>query len=202
MSLVQNLTEKQELLIGTAVFALCNSTFLIFSDFNIGFNADYIIGTVIAAILGAIIFYTHEYVHLWLAKRKKIYVNFRIIQEMTFLSFITAMLPVSFKFIAPGIIFMENHYSDDRNQNMSIYLSGSITTLFLASILLICTEFISPTNPILIEVFHYSARSALYLTLFSLIPFFFFDGESIYKWNKFIWGGLISISLISLIFLR
>ena len=103
MSLVQDLTEKQELLIGTAVFAVCNSTFLFYEDYGLNFNLDIIFGVIIAAILGAFTFFTHEYIHIWQAKRKRTYINFKILQEMTFLSFITAILPIPFKFIAPGM---------------------------------------------------------------------------------------------------
>ncbi len=55
------------------------------------------------------------------------------------------------------------------------------------------------TTGFLAQVVAFGYLINVWLALFNLIPFFILDGKKIWDWNKMVWGGAVSVSILLLV---
>jgi len=141
---------------------------------------------ILIPFLGAILaFGIHELAHKVVAQSFGYWAEFRIDPITTVVSLITVLTP--FKVIAPGAVIIRG-YDINKNQMGKISFAGPAINLILAFIF----KLLSYSLPILIPIAVINSDIAF----FNLLPTGFFDGRTIYRWDKWAWIGAFSCSII------
>lgn len=137
-------------------------------------------------------FLFHELAHKLVAQRYGCWAEFRA--DFTMLGIAVLMSFMGFVFAAPGAVMIGGGHVDLK-RNGKISVAGPLTNFVLA-VLFLAGNILVP-NPI----FSYGFFINAWLGLFNMIPFGFFDGSKIWRWNKVIWTGTVAIGIF-LILLR
>ena len=145
-------------------------------------------------LLGAIAifaaaFLLHELAHKFMAQRLGYLAEFRLDQMglvITLLSFISP-----FKIIAPGAVMIGGPLSGDDYGKIS--LVGPLTNIAQAIFFLLIGFLIPGSYARIFSYVGVTVNSSL--ALFNLIPFGFFDGVKIMRWNMKIWLATTGIAL-------
>ena len=137
-------------------------------------------------------FLFHELAHKIVAQRYGCWAEFRADNVMLLFAFLMAVL-IRFVFAAPGAVMISGGHVDLK-RNGKISVAGPATNFVLAVLFLI-GMFLLPNI-----IFAYGFLINAWLGLFNLIPFGFFDGAKIFRWNIGIWLGAVVVGVF-LVFL-
>ncbi len=141
---------------------------------------------IILPFLGALLaFGVHELAHKFVAQSFGHWAEFRIDPLMAVASLISVF--TSFKVIAPGAVIIRG-YGINKNQMGKISFAGPAINLILA----FTFKLLSYSIPLLIPI----AVINTDIALFNLLPVGFFDGRTIYRWDKWAWIGAFACSII------
>jgi Zn-dependent protease len=130
-------------------------------------------------------FLVHELGHKFLAQLYRAWAEFRI---LLFGAAITAFsaLPFTFKFIAPGAVFVGGSLSEGRHGRVSWI--GPLTNLAMGSGFMVAHLLVS-ASPLDTpgSIFVLGAWFNGLIAVFNMIPFMGLDGSKIFAWNKVVW---------------
>ncbi len=131
-------------------------------------------------------FLLHELAHKVVAQRFGLWAEFQADYKMLVFAFAVSFF--GFIFAAPGAVYSQGR----RTQQQQVWISaaGPATNILLAA-----AFFFVPG-----EAGFYGFTVNSWLALFNMIPFGGLDGESIYRYNKPVFGALAAVSAI-LVFL-
>ena len=136
---------------------------------------------ILAALTVGIGFLLHEFGHKIVAQKYGCFAEFRSFDNMLLLAI--AMSFFGFVFAAPGAVMISGRI--DKRKNGMISAAGPAVNIVLA-LLFLGLVFSHPQN-VFKEVVLYGLIINSWLALFNMIPFGFFDGSKIFRWNKIVY---------------
>ena len=153
-----------------------------------GFSFD--VGTglifIIAATTVGTGFLLHELMHKLVAQYYHCWAEFRADNMMLLFAVFSSFM--GFLFAAPGAVMIYGPHITPR-QNGIISAVGPLTNyIFALFFLLVSALFI---HPFVLATAKYGFLINSWLGIFNMIPFMNFDGAKIFKWNYFVWGGMV-----------
>jgi len=131
-------------------------------------------------------FLFHELAHKIIAQKYGCFAEFRA--DMTMLILALFMSFLGFVFAAPGAVMIGGGHIDAR-RNGRISIAGPATNFVLAVLFMTGNIFLPNI------IFTYGFFINAWLGLFNLIPFGFFDGAKIFRWNKGVWILAVAIGV-------
>ena len=151
---------------------------------------SFYVNFVIASLTVGIGFLFHEMGHKVVAQRYGCFAEFRSFDNMLLVAIAMSFFGVIFA--APGAVMISGRINKTKNGKISA--AGPIVNLILALIFfsLIFLQF--PKHYRYIAYYGFLINS--WLALFNMIPFWLFDGYKILKWNKLVYGAIVSIAII------
>ena len=153
------------------------------------FSSDFYTKFIVASLTVGIGFLFHEMGHKITAQRYGCFAEFRSFDNMLLLAIATSFFGIVLA--APGAVMISGHVNKKRNGKISA--AGPIINLVLALIFL-AISFMHLPN-ILKPVAYYGFVINSWLALFNMLPFWFFDGYKILKWNKAVYGSIVAAAV-------
>ena len=166
----------------SAAFAIGMSGSLLSAGFYRGF--------IIASLTVGLGFLLHELAHKIVAQRFGCFAQFRSFDMMLMLAVLMSFF--GFVFAAPGAVMIAGRVNHRKNGLISA--AGPIVNLILALVFL-ALNFASLPG-IVTEAAYYGFLINSWLALFNLIPFWIFDGQKIWRWNKVTYSFLAAAAML------
>lgn len=126
-------------------------------------------------------FLVHELAHKFLAQYYGSWAEFRAQVSGLFITALSALPFMPFKFIAPGAVMVG---LSDSKKFGKVALIGPITNLIMGFSFLLLSLYYSTFNP----YFTIGASFNGWIAMFNLIPLGVLDGQKIFDWNKVVWA--------------
>jgi Zn-dependent protease len=106
----------------------------------------------------------------------------------------------SFVFAAPGAVYIWGK-NISKKENGIISILGPLTNYVFAIIFIVLgfVFAITLSNKILITIMFIVAQINLFLGAFNLLPIPPLDGFKVFLWNKWLWGALLAIFILTYI---
>ena len=187
-SILFSQTEVRDILVAWSALALA-FTILLYDDWKGGggilfagesFPTLFVVAFV--AVGGG--FVLHELMHKFSAERYGYWAEFRVWPMGIVLALVTSV--IGFIFAAPGATYIQGSNVNER-QNGIISVAGPATNIAIALIFLLVG--IVGTG-ILAAIGAIGFQVNLFLAAFNMIPIMPLDGAKVFRWNKFLWGGV------------
>jgi len=159
---------------------------------GLNFNLNFLVFLAASAIAVGSGFIFHEMAHKIVAQRYGCWAEFRSDMTMLIIALFMAIL-LRVVFAAPGAVMIGGGHVDTK-RNGIISIAGPATNFILALIFL-AGNFLLPNI-----IFSYGFFINAWLGLFNLIPFAFFDGAKIWRWNKPVWIIAVAIGVVLVFF--
>jgi len=140
-------------------------------------------------------FFCHEMAHKYVGQRMGFWSEFRLYPLGLVLALFAGFL-FGVVFAAPGAVEISGN--PDKDEMGKIALAGPLTNVVLGFAFL-NLSFIS--SDLIGSLFYYLSYISIYLGVFNLIPFGPLDGLKVFRWNKAVWGLLIGVGILVLLFL-
>ena len=157
------------------------------------FDAATLQSFILSAFTVGTAFLFHELGHKFMAQRYNFWAEFRAFDKMLILAIIFSFF--GFIFAAPGAVMIKG-YRICKKENGMISLMGPLVNFVMAIvfffILFSPVKFIS-----LIASYGFLINS--WIGLFNLIPFGMFDGAKILRWNKVVYGVMVTVGICFLV---
>ncbi len=148
---------------------------------------------VVAAVGVGLGFLVHEMAHKFMAQKYHCWAEFRANQRMLWLALIMSFF--GFVFAAPGAVMIQGHVN--KKQRGLISLAGPLSNVVFALLFIPFAVFaVLSQVELLILIAQYGFMINVWLALFNMIPFGWFDGKKILDWSKPVYGVLLGITLI------
>ncbi|MBI3027160.1 metalloprotease [Candidatus Woesearchaeota archaeon] len=154
------------------------------------FSSDIYSKFIIASLTVGAGFLLHEMGHKLVAQKYGCFAEFRSFDNMLLLAI--AMSFFGLVFAAPGAVMISGKINKAKNGKISV--AGPVMNLALALIFLALIFAQLPQLFKAIAFYGFVINS--WLALFNMIPFWFFDGYKIIKWNKLVYGLVTAIALV------
>jgi Zn-dependent protease len=154
------------------------------------FSAVFLIFFAVSAVAVGSGFLFHELAHKLVAQRYGCFAEFRADNMMLILALVMAAL-LRAVFAAPGAVVIGGGHVDFK-RNGKISIAGPLTNFVLAVMFMTGNIFIPNM------IFSYGFLINAWLGLFNMIPFGFFDGAKIWKWNIPVWIGAVAAGVLLL----
>ena len=100
---------------------------------------------------------------------------------------------------APGAVMISGPVGRTRNGKISA--AGPATNIILALIFLAVGK-LTALSGLTADIVQYGFIINTWLALFNMIPFGLFDGKKILNWNKFVYIGMVVVSLLLILFVK
>ncbi len=135
-------------------------------------------------------FLFHELAHKLMAQKYKCWAEFRSMDHMLIIAIVCSFF--GFVLAAPGAVMIRGTMLKEEYGKISAAgpLMNFILAIVFFGIMLISS------NEYVVLIGNYGFFVNTWLGLFNLIPFGIFDGIKIYRWNKYVWGGLLAFGII------
>jgi Zn-dependent protease len=185
---------KKEIKDLTKAWIILSLAFAIYFMNGLFLNFEFLLAFLVAAITVGTAFIFHELGHKIMAQHYGCFAEFRSFDNMLFLALIASFF--GFIFAAPGAVMISGPVGIKRNGKISALGPG--INMILAIIFLILHFNIQ--YPSLNIITYYGFLINSWLALFNLIPLTMFDGKKILQWNKFVYGLMVFVALILMIF--
>jgi Zn-dependent protease len=160
---------------------------------GLNFNINFLILMLISAFTVGIGFLFHELAHKFVAQHYNCTAEFRSFDQMLIFAIVLSF--IGFLFAAPGAVMISGQIT--RKENGIISVAGPLTNFTLALVFL----GVSFLHPVWSFVWIRGFQINLWLGLFNMIPFGNFDGVKIFRWNPYLWGGMVAFGVYFLFFL-
>lgn len=154
------------------------------------FSENFAFYFIISAIAVGSGFLLHELAHKFFAQRYNCWAEFRADNKMLLLAVVFSLF--GFIFAAPGAVIISGKVNNKANGIIS--LAGPATNVILAFIF----RYISTFTGFLEQLGNFGYQINIWLALFNMIPFGFFDGTKVFQWNKFVY--FLSLAVIIAMF--
>ncbi len=183
--------EKQELLIGTAIFVLVGLSVVVNPlDFILNIDTNLILFLVILACFMIPLWLFHELAHKFTAQYYGLYSEFRLYPNFALISLLSAFFPFP-KIIAPGVVHISGVYRSDISARTA--MAGPLINILIGGIFLSLAAISSDNwSSLLLYVSYLSFN----LALFNLLPFSVLDGAKIFHWNQSFYILLFGLTII------
>lgn len=136
-------------------------------------------------------FLLHELAHKLVAQHYGLFAEFRSDGKMLLVAIATAFFGIILA--APGAVYISGYAGVNRNGKIS--MAGPMTNLILAALFIVASFIFGQSM-----LTHYGQTINSWLALFNMIPFGFFDGAKILKWDKKVYGAM-TVAAIALMIL-
>ena len=170
-------TEVLPLVIATVLVAAVGMSF-----YGFQFRPGPVMWAYLTVFISA--FIIHELGHKFLAQFYRAWAEFRILLFGAVLTAFSALPILPFKFIAPGVVWVNGNLSQSRSGRVSWI--GPLTNLAMGTGFLVAylvMENLGSRNFILLAGVSFNG----FIGFFNLIPFMGLDGQKIFSWNKLVW---------------
>ena len=180
------------MLIATGVMTLAG-VFLAFytsAQFDIFGAQSWLLLFLIPAYI--ISFVGHELAHKFLAKANGLWAEFRTNTYGLLMTLVSAVLPIPFKFLAPG---QTNIQGEARKEIIgTIALIGPGFNLVLGFLFFFMSRVFSIqwVEFVFIEITVFNC----WIAIFNLIPFGTFDGTKVFEWDKTRWAIVFGAAIV------
>ncbi len=148
---------------------------------------------IIAAIVFALIFLSHEIAHKLVAQHYGLWAEFRLTMFGALITLISIISPL--KLISPGAVMIAG--SGDKSKVGKTAVSGPALNIVLSTASFMFTFVLN--NPLYLLLALFSAYISAFIAVFNLVPLGILDGWKVFHWNKLIWGIAFAVSLVLLI---
>ena len=145
---------------------------------------------IISGLTVGVAFLLHELAHKIVAQHYGLLAEFRSDGKMLLIAIATAFFGIILA--APGAVYISGHAGINRNGKIS--MAGPLVNIIFAALFLAATFVFGQSM-----LTQYGKMINAWLALFNMIPFGFFDGAKILKWNKIVYGSMVAASLVLLI---
>ena len=135
-------------------------------------------------------FLLHELAHKIVAQHYGLFAEFRSDGKMLLIAIATAFFGIILA--APGAVYISGYAGVNRNGKIS--MAGPLTNIILAALFL-AISFVSGQSMLT----HYGQKINSWIALFNMIPFGFFDGAKILKWDKKVYGAMVAAAIALMI---
>ena len=149
------------------------------------FSTEFYSKFILASFTVGIGFLLHELGHKIVAQKYKCFAEFRSFDRMLLLAI--AMSFFGFIFAAPGAVMISGRI--DKRKNGIISAAGPAVNIVLALIFLGLAYSGIPAALRGFAMYGFIVNS--WLALFNMIPFGFFDGSKILRWNKIAYSAMV-----------
>jgi len=188
--------------IAVAVGALTFAFTILFVDpIRYGFVGDavFLVSVVVVSFIAVLTgFLMHELAHKFAAVRYGLWAEFRANPRGLLLAIFTALFGIVFA--APGAVMIAGPV--DRRRNGIISVVGPLTNLAFGGgcfAILFALNSYRVVEPILLFLLLYQIVMVnLVLGVFNMIPVPPMDGSKVFRWNKPLWAGLITVFIVLL----
>ncbi len=154
------------------------------------FSSNFYTKFIIASLTVGIGFLLHEIGHKVVAQRYGCFAEFRSFDNMLLLAVVMSFFGIILA--APGAVMISGRVNKKKNGKISA--AGPVVNLFLA--LGFLALFLAHLPDLFKPLAYYGFVINSWLALFNMIPFWLFDGYKILKWNKLVYGGIVSMAFI------
>ncbi|MBI5871875.1 site-2 protease family protein [archaeon] len=137
-------------------------------------------------------FLLHELGHKLVAQYYGCLAEFRAHNFMLALGVLTSFFGIIFA--VPGAVYISGHTGINRAGKIA--LAGPFVNIALALAFLFLAFF-----PVAEEFAKFGFMINAWFAVFNLLPFFFFDGHKIFRWNKKVYFAMLIIALLLFLFL-
>ncbi len=152
------------------------------------------VGTALIFIIAATTvgtgFLLHELMHKLVAQHYHCWAEFRADNMMLLFAVFSSFM--GFLFAAPGAVMIYGPHITPK-QNGIISAVGPLTNYIFALFFLVASGMF--IHPFILATAKYGFLINSWLGIFNMIPFMNFDGAKIFKWNYFIWGGMVCLGI-------
>ena len=162
------------------------------------FSAEFLIFFILSLFTAGLGFLLHELGHKFAAQHYGCVAEFRAFDQMLYLALGLAVL-VGFIFAAPGAVFISGQIT--RKENGIVSAAGPLVNFVLATLFFVLGIFYTNLGGISQLFLSVGWQINLWLGLFNMIPFGNFDGVKIFRWNPYLWGGMVAFGVYFLFFL-
>ncbi len=135
-------------------------------------------------------FLLHELAHKLVAQHYGLFAEFRSDGRMLLIAIATAFFGIILA--APGAVYISGYAGVNRNGKIS--MAGPLTNIILAALFL-ATSFVLGQSMLT----HYGQTINSWIALFNMIPFGFFDGAKILRWDKKVYGAMVAAAIALMI---
>lgn len=154
------------------------------------FSTQFLVLVVVSLFTAGLGFLLHELAHKFAAQKFGCQAEFRAFDQMLYLAVGLAVL-IGFIFAAPGAVMISGMIT--RKENGIISAAGPLTNYVLGMIFLGLKLVI----PYWSWIFLIGLKINVWLGLFNMLPFGFFDGNKILQWNRYLWLGMVLFGVIA-----
>ncbi|MEM4336979.1 MAG: site-2 protease family protein [Candidatus Woesearchaeota archaeon] len=178
--------EIKDLLIGWFIISL--SFAFVLSPERFLINNEFLFYFVASGVGVGLGFIFHEIGHKILAQKYGCFAEFRANYPMLAVALLMSIF-LKVVFAAPGAVIIAGGHVDFR-RNGKIAAVGPLVNLILSFVFLIMLLLFQSA------IFKYGFFINAWLALFNMIPFGFFDGVKIFKWNKAVYVTMIFFAVV------
>ncbi len=189
-------TSNQEIADLTIAWFAISLAFAIAYSRGLYYTVEFLLTLTVAAITVGTAFIFHEMGHKLTAQRFGCFAEFRASMSMLMIAVLMSFSGIIFA--APGAVMISGYVNNITNGKISA--SGPLVNLMLAALFLLLAIFVPVSSEFVMMIFSYGFLINTWLALFNMIPVSIFDGAKIYKWNKNVYGGMVIVGLIFLLF--
>jgi len=150
---------------------------------------SFYMAVIISSFTVGVGFLLHELGHKLVAQKYGCFAEFRSFDQMLLLAIVMSFF--GFVFAAPGAVMIAGPVGVRRNGKISA--AGPLVNLILAPLFLLVMYLSSSGLWTVIGFYGFMINS--WLALFNMIPFGNFDGIKILRWNKWVYGLMVAVSL-------
>ncbi len=155
-----------------------------------GISGNIISSFLISGLTIGVAFIFHELAHKFVAIKNRCDAEFRSNDSMLLLMIVLSFFGVLFA--APGAVSISGHVTK-KNYGL-IALAGPLTNILLA--LFIFPLLLLGLDGFFGSILLFGFIINSWLALFNMIPFFGFDGQKIFSWNKTVYYSAVGASMI------
>ena len=188
-------TSEKEIKDLTLAWVMLSLAFAIALGGGFSFTIEFLIVWFISAVTVGTGFICHELGHKITAQRFGCFAEFRA--SFTMLLLAVAMSFTGIIFAAPGAVMISGYVNNITNGKISA--SGPIVNIILAAMFLFLSFFI-PAVGVTGMIIKYGYLINTWLALFNMIPVGILDGAKVLKWNKNVYGGIVAVGVVFLLF--
>jgi Zn-dependent protease len=168
--------------------------FAIVNTGSLSLDTVFLFALVMSALTVGIGFLVHEMSHRFLARKYGCWAEFRSNDQMLLLALVCSFF--GFLFAAPGAVMIHGNITEEKNGKISA--AGPASNIVIALIFMLIALFVP--IPIIQMVAIYGMTINSWLALFNLIPFGFFDGIKVLRWNKLFYVILAAAAVFLVFF--
>jgi Zn-dependent protease len=152
----------------------------------------------VVAIGVSLSFIIHELMHKFVAQKYGALAEFKILPSGLFITALSSMF--GFLLGMPGATFIYTN-SFTKKENGIVSIAGPLTNFAVFGIMFVIARvFNPPQNSFLSNVVSFTLLISIILAFFNMLPIFPLDGSKVFDWDKRIYGAVMGVIFILLLY--